>query len=115
MEGIESAFAVGYFRRLLVFEFSFVREDFGAVVAHTAEGFEDYVEESLVVDWTCQVNVSKVSRVGVGMYVPHARVVDASVDWLAIDVGFVTSDSSGDFAGVDGNGLCYGILFLFLM
>ena len=56
--------------------------------------------------------MAKVSRVGCSVYVAHAGVVDASVDWLAVDVGFVACYSGGDFAGVDGDGLCYRVLAL---
>jgi len=54
--------------------------------------------------------MTKVSRVGCCVYVAHAGVVDASVDWLAVDVCFVACYSGGDFAGVDGDGLCYRVL-----
>jgi len=60
-----------------------------AVKTHAPQRFEGDVDESLVVDGTCQFDVTEVSGVGFVVEVPEAGIVDASVDWLTCHVGLV--------------------------
>ncbi len=61
VEGLESLFAVGDFEAFAEFKFFVAHDGARAVVAHAAEGFEDDVEESLVVNRSCEVDMSKVT------------------------------------------------------
>jgi hypothetical protein len=44
--------------------------------------------------------------------ISQAWIVGAAVDGLAVDLGFVAGDAGGDFAAIDGNGLCDAVLSL---
>ena len=80
--------------------------------ANTAECLECDIEEPLVIHGSCELNVSKVSRVGFVVYVTEAGVVGPSVDGAAVDRGLIAMDSRGNFPPVDGDGLCDRVLFL---
>ncbi len=60
--------------------------DTTAMEAHAAQGLEYNVEEPIVIDWTSQLDMAKVSRIRLVMEVPETRVVDATVDGLPCHV-----------------------------
>jgi hypothetical protein len=46
------------------------------------------------------------------MEISQAWIIGTAIDGLAVDLGFVTGDAGGDFAAIDGNGLCDTVLSL---
>ena len=66
--------------------------DTTAMKAHTAQCLESGIEESVMVDWTGELNMTKVSRIRLVVKVTETRVVNSTVDGLSCHVSLLRGD-----------------------
>lgn len=65
----------------------FFQGDPTTMKAHATQSLENYIKEPIVINWTCQLNVTKVSRIRLVVDVAKTRVVDTTVDGLSCHIG----------------------------
>mmetsp|Transcript_25875 Transcript_25875/g.74824 ORF Transcript_25875/g.74824 Transcript_25875/m.74824 type:complete len:428 (-) Transcript_25875:47-1330(-) len=84
--------------------------DAAAVVADATERLENDVDEPLMIHRPGEVDMTKVSRIGLVVQVSHTRIVGTTVHRLAIDLRFVPSNTRRDLTAIDRQSLSNRVL-----
>lgn len=79
---------------------------------NTAQRFERYIKEALMIDGTSQFQVTKVARVTLIGNIAQTWIVGTAIDGLTLYRRFESRNARRYLATIDGNGLCDTCLFL---
>jgi hypothetical protein len=66
-----------------------------------------------MIDGSRQFQVSKIARVRLVVQISQTRIIGTAINRLALDLGFISRDTSRDFTTIDGDGLSNRVLALY--